>query len=208
MSDLFKPLQLFIKDREAEYSSISATRKEILLKLSAEINQGIAKYKSAKLLFVCTHNSRRSQIAQMLASASAEYLGIANIQTYSGGTEVTAFFENSVQALINIGFKIEKSDNNHPNPRYLVSINTKHEPIPGFSKLYSDKINPNEKFIAIMVCSSADEACPFIPGADARISLPYPDPKSYDNTNEAPQRYLETCEVSAREILFTLQNSK
>ncbi|EMK23886.1 hypothetical protein [Leptospira kirschneri] len=205
MNDLFEPLKLFLKNRETEYSFISDFRKKTLLKFSKEIKQEISKNSFAKLLFVCTHNSRRSQIAQMLAYASAEYLGIKSIQAYSGGTEVTEFFKNSVQALINIGFQIESTDQ---NLKYSVSIGTKQEPILGFSKLYSDSINPNEKFIAVMVCSSADKACPFVPGADARISLPYSDPKIYDYTDEALQRYTETCQTISREILFAFQNVK
>ncbi|WP_061224084.1 arsenate reductase [Leptospira weilii] len=208
MNDLFEPLKLFLKNRETEYSLISEFRRETLLKFSKNIKQGIYNNNFVKLLFVCTHNSRRSQIAQMLAYASAEYLGIQSIQTYSGGTEVTEFSKNSVQALINIGFQIEQKYEKDQNPKYSVTISTKHEPILGFSKLYSDSINPNERFIAVMVCSSADEVCPFVPGADARISLPYPDPKIYDDTDEALQRYIETCQTISREILFVFQNVK
>lgn len=208
MNDLFEPLKLFLKNRETEYSLISNFRRETLLKFSKNIKQEISKNNFAKLLFVCTHNSRRSQIAQMLAYASAKYLGIQSIQTYSGGTEVTEFFNNSVQALINIGFQIEQKYEKNQNPKYSVTISTKQKPILGFSKLYSDSINPNEKFIAVMVCSSADEACPFVPGADARISLPYPDPKIYDDTDEVLQRYIETCQIISREILFAFQNVK
>ncbi|EMO39738.1 low molecular weight phosphotyrosine protein phosphatase domain protein [Leptospira noguchii serovar Autumnalis str. ZUN142] len=208
MNDLFEPLKLFLKNRETEYSLISAVRKEILIKFSKKIKQEISKNNFVKLLFVCTHNSRRSQIAQMLAHASAEYLGIRNVQTFSGGTEVTTFFKNSVEALTNIGFKIEKKYEKDQNPKYSVAINAKQEPILGFSKLYSDSINPNEKFIAVMVCSSADKTCPFVTGADARISLPYPDPKIYDHTDEVLQKYIETCQTISREILFTFQNVK
>ncbi|EMF81873.1 low molecular weight phosphotyrosine protein phosphatase domain protein [Leptospira weilii serovar Topaz str. LT2116] len=208
MNDLFEPLKLFLKNRETEYSLISEFRRETLLKFSKNIKQGIYNNNFVKLLFVCTHNSRRSQIAQMLAYASAEYLGVQSIQTYSGGTEVTEFSKNSVQALINIGFQIEQKYEKDQNPKYSVTISTKHEPILGFSKLYSDSINPNERFITVMVCSSADEVCPFVPGADARISLPYPDPKIYDDTDEALQRYIETCQTISREILFVFQNVK
>nr|EMN21527.1 hypothetical protein LEP1GSC063_3951 [Leptospira santarosai serovar Arenal str. MAVJ 401] len=59
-----------------------------------------------------------------------------------------------------------------------------------------------------MVCSSADETCPYVPGAEKRISLPYADPKAYDNTDEVSGKYIETCETIAREILFVFQNVK
>ncbi|TGK14274.1 hypothetical protein [Leptospira kmetyi] len=206
MSDLYEPLKLFLKNRETEYSLISDNRKETLLRFSKAIKKTISKNNFSKLVFVCTHNSRRSQIAQMLALASAEYLGVPGVDAFSGGTEVTAFFNNSVQALISIGFRIDKETDNGQNPKYLVAYKSKKQPVVAFSKLYSDSINPKENFIAVMVCSSADEACPFVPGAEARISLPYSDPKAYDHTEEASRKYIETCETIGREILFVFQN--
>ena len=47
--------------------------------------------KPIQLMFVCTHNSRRSHISQQRAQASAAYLNVDNVQTFSGGTEATAF---------------------------------------------------------------------------------------------------------------------
>ncbi|TGK08039.1 hypothetical protein EHO59_04675 [Leptospira semungkisensis] len=208
MSDLHEPLKLFLKERESEFSFISDSRKEKLLEFSKAIQKSISKNNFSNLVFVCTHNSRRSQIAQMIALASAVYFEIPGIDGFSGGTEVTSFFENSIKALIHIGFRIDTEEGSEQNPKYLVSYKAKNTPVIAFSKLYSDSINPKKNFIAIMVCSSADEACPFVPGAEARISLPYPDPKAFDNTKEASQKYIETCETIAREILFVFQNLK
>ncbi|EMY79696.1 low molecular weight phosphotyrosine protein phosphatase domain protein [Leptospira weilii serovar Ranarum str. ICFT] len=208
MSDLYDPLKSFLKNRTCEFSRIDDLRKQTLIEFSKTIQNSFSKNDFSKLIFVCTHNSRRSQIAQMLALASADFLELPGIEAYSGGTETTEFYIRSVQALINVGFKIDKETHNAQNPKYAVAFKAKQQPVIAFSKLYSDPINPKEKFIAVMVCSSADEACPFVPGAETRISLPYADPKAYDHAEEVSEKYLETCEMIAREILFVFQNLK
>jgi hypothetical protein len=74
-----------------------------------------------------------------------------------------------------------------------------------FSKTYSDPANPAEKFCAIMVCTDADEACPFVPGADLRISMPYDDPKAFDGTPMEEAKYDERCRQIAREMFFVFK---
>lgn len=206
MSSLYESIKNFIATRESEQSLIPQERKENLLRFSKSIREMRNGQNYSEMIFVCTHNSRRSQIAQMFALVCAEYLGISGIGSYSGGTEVTAFHPNSVRALTEIGFKIEKEKKTEDNPRYWVSYKENNVPILAFSKLYSDVVNPSKKFIAVMVCSSADEACPFVPGAEVRISLPYPDPKSSDGTPQVLEEYIKTCETIARELLFVMKN--
>ncbi|WP_010569203.1 low molecular weight phosphatase family protein [Leptospira broomii] len=201
-------MKKFLESREAEFYLINESRRKVLLQLAKAIKEAKERNNFSEIVFVCTHNSRRSQIAQMLASPSAEYLEISGIGAYFGGTEVTAFYLNSVEALRNVGFKIDKAEENETNPKYRVTYTQNSPPTTAFSKLYSNTINPKEKFIAVMVCAQADENCPFVPGAGARINLPYSDPKAYDNTHEALQKYLETCEIIGRELLFVFKNVK
>lgn len=204
MSSLFGPIKEYLSKRETEQSLIPDKRKETLTQFSKAIRELKSQQRFAEIIFVCTHNSRRSQIAQMLALACAEYFGISGIGSYSGGTEVTAFHPNSVEALRSIGFKIESEKDDSKNPKYRVSFKENSIPTAAFSKIYSDIANPKRKFIAVMVCSSADESCPFVPGAEFRISLPYEDPKAYDDTTEVVEKYLETCETISRELFFVM----
>ncbi|GBF37146.1 hypothetical protein [Leptospira johnsonii] len=206
MSVLFDPIQTFLRKIENESSLISEERKETLLEFAREIRELKLNQNYFEIVFVCTHNSRRSQIAQMFAFVCAEYLGLSGIGSYSGGTEVTSFHPNSVQALVKIGFKIEKEEETGDNPRYRISYKENSLPVSAYSKLYSDSSNPKRKFIAVMVCSSADESCPFVPGAWKRISLPYLDPKEFDGTAQAFEKYIETCETIARELLFVMEH--
>ena len=58
-----------------------------------------------------------------------------------------------------------------------------------------------------MVCDSADEACPFVPGAEFRLALPFVDPKAFDDTELEAQKYEERSKQIAREILFALKEA-
>jgi len=54
-----------------------------------------------------------------------------------------------------------------------------------------------------MTCSHADENCPVIVGMEKRISLPYNDPKDFDETPEEAQKYLERVKEIGTELLYT-----
>ena len=55
-----------------------------------------------------------------------------------------------------------------------------------------------------MVCNSADQGCPIVSGCDFRLSLPYEDPKAYDDTDLESIKYAERCRQIGREMLFVL----
>ncbi len=148
----------------------------------------IAGHKPIRLNFICTHNSRRSHFGQVMAQVLATHLNLPDVQTFSGGTEATAFHPNAVAALQELGIVIEKIDDSQ-NPRYKITTgNTTTE---AFSKVYSHAPNPETDFAAIMVCSSADAGCPVVIGAEKRISLPFEDPKVSDGTPEQAAVYRE-----------------
>jgi len=86
------------------------------------------------------------------------------------------------------------------NPVYTVQLGPDGPTVECFSKVYDHDTNPSSDFIAVMVCSDADENCPFVPGARHRISLPYDDPKTSDHTPEAADTYDERLDQIAREL--------
>lgn len=55
-----------------------------------------------------------------------------------------------------------------------------------------------------MVCSSADKGCPIVFGCDFRLSLPYDDPKDFDDTDLEEEKYDERVRQIGREFLFSL----
>ena len=58
-----------------------------------------------------------------------------------------------------------------------------------------------------MVCTDADENCPYLPLAEKRISIPYTDPKAFDNTDLESIKYDEKVQEIGREMLFVVKNS-
>ena len=171
--------------------------------------QGLANYVQQKkehaisVNVICTHNSRRSHIGQLVLKLGAYYYGIDHFQSFSGGTEATAFNPNAVAALKRIGFDITTHIAG-PNPRYEVSFGTDLPKELLFSKVFNDDTNPTRDFAAVMVCSEADEACPFVPGAAARFSLPFNDPKAFDGKPEETEKYDEAVQLIGRDFLWVM----
>lgn len=181
---------------------ISMQRKEQIAVLVAYMEECLQERKPLRLNFICTHNSRRSQLSQIWAQTAADYFGIP-LQAYSGGVEETAFNERAVASLKRFGFQINKRG--HANPVYFVFHTEDSRPMIAFSKIYDNPINPHQQFAAVMTCSHADENCPFISGAAARIPLRYEDPKVFDNSPEEAIQYDERSEQIAAELFYAFE---
>ena len=181
---------------------ISEEGKDLLDELSIYIREKLISAKEVNLVFICTHNSRRSHMAQIWAQTAAHYFGIANVHTYSGGTQKTAFNSNAVMALKEAGFKIQVTKEGK-NPVYQVGYDKKAKPLICFSKIYDHKKNPKNGFVAIMTCTDADDACPVVPGAEYRTTIKYDDPKKFDGSDQQEQAYRERSLQIGREMLYT-----
>lgn len=191
-----------ISDLVREKNLITEERKKELGKLSEKVFTQIKEHGYSRLIFVCTHNSRRSQLAELWMRTACKYYKLENITSYSGGTEATAFNKRMVDAVIRFGFNIQKTNDNQ-NPKYKAKLsNQDEEETIMFSKKYDDPANPFKDFIAVMVCSQADADCPFVPGAYSRVSLPYEDPKEYDDTEIESKAYDEKVREIGREMLY------
>jgi arsenate reductase len=202
---LYPALQSSLSQRMAEFDRIPPARQAQLRELSAYINERRADDQPVRLLFVCTHNSRRSHMAQLWTAAAAMHFDIT-IMTYSGGTEATAFNPRAVAALQRAGFEIERTTDD-ANPIYHVRLAEHGHPLTCFSKAYDHAPNPKDGFAAVMVCGEADEACPSVPGAVVRVAIPYVDPKISDNTPEEAATYDERGAQIAREMLYVMQQA-
>ena len=194
----------------AQISSTEPTdesRKDSLLKVAEFIQTRHSQHQPIALVFICTHNSRRSHLGQIWAKVWAEVHGIEGVMTYSGGTEATAFNPNAIQALQTQGFEIHPGDET-TNPHYQVAYAADRPHMEAWSKVYTDDANPKEDFCAIMTCSEADEACPAVFGASLRISLPYEDPKKSDGTPQQAQTYLDRSVQIAGEMAYVFEQAK
>ncbi len=198
---MFATIRNYCQRLAEEFDSIPPERKELLKKLSAYIAGKQKEHKPANLVYICTHNSRRSHFGQVWAQVASRYYAVQDVNTFSGGTEATAFHENAINALKRTGFDIKPVEV-QKNALYHVCYDDQEKPIACFSKAYNDPKNPQEAFAAIMTCGDAEENCPFIPGVELRIGTTYDDPKVFDHTPQQDQMYDERCRQIARESLY------
>ncbi len=102
-----------------------------------------------KVLFLCTHNSARSQMAEgLLRKLAGE-----RFDAYSAGTEATFVREEAAAVMAEVGVDLSGAESKTLD-RYL-----------------------GEEFeYVITVCDDANESCPVFPGARSRLHWSFPDP--------------------------------
>lgn len=204
--------------------SVPADRQDELKSLANYIAKSIKQDGTADVMFICTHNSRRSHFGQIWAAAAAQHLGIEGVRTYSAGTEATAFNVRAIAAVERAGMIVEhipdptllqKQDTSNPQLRFvnafdlnnkvmMVTYGKGAKPIFCFSKTMDHPVNPTVDFGAVMTCSSADAACPTVKGANFRVAIPYVDPKVSDGKPEEAATYDERCLQIATEMLWVM----
>ncbi|MCV9928172.1 protein-tyrosine-phosphatase [Flavobacterium sp. LS1R49] len=199
MSILFPEIKNTI--RSFDFKSIPNERKDILHLLLVYMRDRVNNLQEIRLNFICTHNSRRSHLAQVWAQTAAAHFNIKNVSCYSGGTEATALYPVVAKTLEESGFKIETISKGE-NPVYSIKYASNEHPIIGFSKTYDANFNPETQFVAIMTCSQADGGCPFIAGAEKRVPITYEDPKLFDNTPQQLEKYQERSLQIATEMFY------
>src|SRR6056297_1978450 len=112
-SSLYPELLRYLNEVAAKCDSIPSDRRADLAKVADYIRDRLTKREPAKLTFICTHNSRRSHLSQIWAQVAAEYYGLDGldgVETFSGGTEATAFNPRAVAALQRCGLTLVADD--------------------------------------------------------------------------------------------------
>lgn len=163
---------------------------------------------------ICTGNSRRSILGATMGNVAAAYHGMPEVHFHSGGTAPTAFNPRTVSCLKEIGVEVEPTGPEAPrgepktaNPVYTVRWGSGLETTE-FSKTYFDAVNPQGGFAALMVCGEADAACPFVKVAALRVSMPYLDPKMYDDSVYEAQKYAERRDDIGRLMLCVMMQAR
>ena len=110
-----------------------------------------------RVLFLCTHNSARSQMAEGLLRALAG----DRFEAMSAGTEATHVRPLAIRAMRELGVDISGQESKTLD-RYL------REPFD----------------YVITVCDDANEACPFFPGAANRLHWSFEDPSRAKGSEE------------------------
>lgn len=110
-----------------------------------------------RVLFLCTHNSARSQMAEGLL----RHLGGDRFEAYSAGTEATFVRPLAIRAMAELGIDISGQQSKTVE-RFL------HEPFD----------------LVITVCDQANERCPVFFGVRERRHWSLPDPAQATGTEE------------------------
>jgi arsenate reductase len=108
-----------------------------------------------RVLFLCTHNSARSQMAEALLAR----IGGGRFDVFSAGTEATRVHPLAIRAMAEIGIDISRARSKH-----------------------LDEFVGNDFDAVITVCDSANESCPVFPGTPQRIHWSFPDPSAVAGT--------------------------
>jgi len=201
MEKVIEQAKQFVEKLDFKESDIDSERKALLKDLANEVIDYAEGKDVVHLNFICTHNSRRSQLAELWFRIASLALEQQKAKSYSGGTETTAFNPRMVRACRSFGFPlvcVEEGD----NPKYICDLGREdYDEEIFFSKKYNDDYNPTP-FFAILVCDHASQNCPVVAGADKRFSLTYIDPKISDDTPEEENTYFEKVKEIGREMVF------
>ena len=110
-----------------------------------------------RVLFLCTHNSARSQIAEgFLRALAGERFDVA-----SAGTEATHVHPLAIRAMEEVGIDLT-----------------------GHASKTIDAFFGQPWDYVITVCDSANERCPMFPGGTTRIHWSFDDPSQATGTDE------------------------
>ena len=110
-------LRSFMRQIFTESQQLPRPRRTLLDAAAQDVAQVLSEAAPVNLLFVCTHNSRRSQFSQLWAATAVNYFGIEDIRCYSCGTEATACNPRTVESLRRSGVRITTQQLSSPeNP--------------------------------------------------------------------------------------------
>jgi arsenate reductase (thioredoxin) len=110
-----------------------------------------------RVLFLCTHNSARSQMAEGLL----RHLGGASVEVASAGTEARGVHPMAVRVMAEIGIDLR-----------------------GHASKTLDRFVGKPWDDVITVCNHANESCPIFPGATSRLHWSFDDPSAVTGSEE------------------------
>jgi ArsR family transcriptional regulator, arsenate/arsenite/antimonite-responsive transcriptional repressor / arsenate reductase (thioredoxin) len=128
---------------------------------------GAAQARPARVLFVCTHNSARSQIAEGLM----RHLSAGQVQVSSAGSEPATIHPDAVRTMAALG----------------IDIRAQHAK--GFEDVRDQPFDT-----VITVCDRAREVCPTFPGEAQHIHWGLPDPAAIADEQERQQAFADTAQ--------------
>jgi arsenate reductase len=110
-----------------------------------------------RVLFICTHNSARSQIAEGISNA----LFPGRVEAHSAGTRPGTVHPLAIEVMAEIGIDISRNRSKH------------------LDEFKNDRFD-----LAVTVCDGANEICPFFSGAKDHEHAGFPDPSAAEGTQD------------------------
>lgn len=130
-----------------------------------------------RLLFLCTHNSARSQMAEGLA----RHFGNGRIEAFSAGTESTFIKPEAIEAMRQRGIDITSQQ----------------------SEVLTKYLNDDFDYV-ITVCDSAKETCPYFSGGKHQIHWSFADPSDEPDPQKRQVAFNRTARELATRIQFLI----
>jgi len=124
------------------------------------------------VLFICVHNSARSQMAEGLVNA----LHGDRFEAVSGGTEATRVHPAAIKAMAEVGIDIG-----------------------GHHSKSIDVFEGRTFDLVVMVCDDKQADCPFFPGGKDYIHHAFDDPAACSGTDEEVLACFRRCRDEIRE---------
>ena len=141
--------------------------------------------KPLRVLFLCTHNSARSQMAEALL----RHLSNGHIEAYSAGSHPTHIHPYAIKVMASIGIDISQQRSKH------------------FDEFLSQSFDR-----IITVCDRVRESCPNFPGDPERIHWSIPDPVAVNGSEQETYHAFEQVSLQLtnriRFLLILLEREK
>ncbi|BBB47389.1 arsenate reductase ArsC [Pelolinea submarina] len=127
-----------------------------------------------RVLFLCTGNSARSQMAEALLRKMAGN----HFEVHSAGLEPTVIHPMTIKVLEEIGIDASQQ----------------------YAKPLTTYLGKTQFSYLVTVCSKAEERCPFFPGMGQRLHWPFEDPAAFEGNDKEKLDYFRTIrdQIQAR----------
>lgn len=167
--------QLYMATGEALHPALNSTKSDL------EPQTQSIRDAPLRVLFLCTHNSARSQMAEGIL----RNLGGDQVEAFSAGTQVSQVRPEAIQTMAGIGIDISHHRSKHLN----------------------EFIGQQFDYV-ITVCDQANETCPIFPGDPERIHWSFPDPSAIEDPKTRQRTYQQIAQELTRRISFLLTVAK
>jgi ArsR family transcriptional regulator, arsenate/arsenite/antimonite-responsive transcriptional repressor / arsenate reductase (thioredoxin) len=168
--DLATLRTLYFGAGDALHPLLATSKTEELL-----VRETVARLAPLRVLFLCTHNSARSQMAEGIL----RHFGGGRIEVMSAGSHPTAIYPLAIQACATLGIDIHQQRSKH-----------------------LDELRDHSFDYIITVCDRVRESCPTFPGDPERLHWSFLDPAVAEGSE---QERVAVFEQTCRQLLTRIR---